>query len=291
MSFFLSNDFSEAINSVKFELELRRCSPRTIYLYERNIINFVRSIQKPLSSLSQEDVLFYLHGLVKRNLSSDYVNQARAAITVFFRTGIRCALDESLLPRVRKQIIRPAVLSQEEIKSVITNIHNPRYKVILLLCYGSGLRIGEALNLQIKDVDSKNMQLLVRNGKNLTDRYTLLSDFCLSMLRNYWKLYHPDGPFLFPGASPQKSMTRQGIQAAFHKALLASGISKNACIHTLRHSFATHLYEAGTPLLTIQILLGHAHINSTCLYTHLSRKHLSGVKSPVDCFGGDFHVL
>ena len=176
-----------------------------------------------------------------------------------------------MLPRARKQSVMPAVLSQEEIKLILSNISNPRYKGIFLTCYASSLRITEALNLQIKDVDSQNMQIFVRSSKNLKDRYTLLSPYCLNTLRQYWKLYRPTGSFLFPGASSDRTMARQGIQKAFHKAVLVSGIKKDACIHALRHSFATHLYEAGAPLLTIQILLGHSNIHSTCLFL-LQRK-------------------
>ena len=291
MSTQLSTDFSQALEAVKFELELRRCSKRTIYLYERHIIKFAQAVPKPLYQISQQDILLHLHELVNRNLGSDYINQVRAALRIFFRVGLRKHLDESMLPRVRKETILPAVLSQEEIKLILSFIQNPRYKVILFTCYSSGLRIGEALNLQTRDIDSKNMQIFVRKSKNLKDPYTLLSPYCLNALRRYWKLYHPEGPYLFPGVSPEKPMTRQGIQSAFHNAVLMSGTHKDACIHTLRHSFATHLYESGTPLLTIQILLGHSSLKTTCIYTHLSRKHLQGVKSPVDSFGGDFNVL
>lgn len=287
----LSTMLSETLDSVKLELEIRRCSSRTIYLYERHIIKFVESIQKPLLKVTEQDVRLYLHQLVKRNLSSDYINQVKAAVRILFLVGVKKPLDESMLPSVRKQNTKPAVLSQEEIKLILSYIRNPRYRTILFLCYSAGLRIGEALSLHTKDIDSQNMQLFVRESKNLTSRYTLLSPFCLNVLRQYWKLYRPNGVYLFPGASPDKPMTRQGIQKAFHNAVIQSGIKKEATIHTLRHCFGTHLYEEETPLRTIQILLGHASIATTCLYTHLSRKHLQGVKSPVDSFGGDFNVL
>jgi site-specific recombinase XerD len=287
----LSNDFSQALEAVKFELELRRCSQRTVYLYERHIIKFTQATPKPFSQLTEQDIRLYLYELVRRGLGSDYINQVRAALRIFFRVGLRQDLDDSMLPRVRKKTVRPAVLSQEEIKLILSHIKNPRYRVILFACYSSGLRIGEALNLQVKDIDSKNMQIFVRQSKNLKDRYTLLSPQCLNVLRRYWKLYRPEGQYLFPGTSPEKPMARQGIQSAFHKAVIISEIHKDASIHTLRHCFATHLYEAGTPLLTIQVLLGHADIHTTCLYTHLSRKHLQGVESPADSFGGDFNVL
>jgi len=229
------NGFPKAFTAVNHELELQRCSQRTIYLYERHIIKFIQAHPQPLAILTQQDVFSYLHSHVKQNFSSDYINQIRAALCIFFRVGLQRPLDESLLPRVRKQTIRPAVLSQEEIKLILSHIRNPSYRVVLLTCYSSGLRISEALNLQIKGIDSKNMQLFIRKSKNLKDRYTLLSPYCLNTLRQYWKLYRPKGSFLFPGASPKKPMTRQGIQNAFHKAVLAAGIRKEACIHTLRH--------------------------------------------------------
>lgn len=285
------NECTQALRVLRQTLELRRCSKNTIYQYERNIINFVKAHPQSLTSISHQEVFSYLHARSVQGFSSDYINQIRAAICIFFRVGIKQPLDESLIPHVRKETILPAVLSQDEIKLILSFIRNPRYKVILFTCYASGLRLGEALNLQIKDIDSENMRLFIHKSKNLKDRYTLLSPYCLCALRQCWKLYRPQGTYLFPGISSEKPMTKQSIQKAFNKAVIASGIMKKACIHTLRHSFATHLYEAGTPLLTIQILLGHASLQSTCLYTHLSRKHLQGVKSPVDSFGGDFLVL
>jgi integrase/recombinase XerD len=287
----MSNQLSVALKNVTRELEIRFCSTNTIYQYNRVIQRFLQTYQIPLDDLSEEEVLNYLQFHAKQNFSSDYINQIRAALCIFYRVGLNKTLNEAVLPRAKKKAILPAVLSECEIKSIISLVKNPRYRVILYLCYSSGLRLGEALNLQIRDIDSNNMQILVRNGKNLKDRYTLLSKDGLTLLRKYWKLYRPIGDYLFPGANPQNPMTRQGLQFAFHKAVTSLGINKFPCIHSLRHSFASHLYEAGTPLLTIQILLGHSSINSTTLYTHLSRKHLQGIKSPADNLGGDFNVL
>ena len=149
------------MNAAKQELELRRCSSRTIYLYERHICKFIQSNPKPLSTLCQQDVFSYLHAHVKQNFSSDYINQIRAALCIFFRVGLQQPLDDSMLPRVRKEIVRPAVLSQSEIKLILAHIKNPRYKVLLLTCYALGLRIGEALNLQIKDIDSKISKITI----------------------------------------------------------------------------------------------------------------------------------
>lgn len=287
----LLNDFTKALESVKFNLEFQRCSPRTIYLYERHICRFIQAFPKPLHELTIQDVADYIYPFIVNKYSSDHVNQMRAALRIFFKVGLQREFDESIIPKIKKQVIRPAVLSQEEIKQILSLVHNPRYKVILYTCYAAGLRISEALNLKVHDIDSKNMQIIIRQSKNRKDRYTLLSAKCLAILRQYWKMYRPEGEYLFPGASLEKPMTKQGMQRQFHKAVIESGIPKKASIHTLRHCFASHLYESGVPLATIQVLLGHESINSTNLYMHLSRKHLQGIKSPVDNLGGDFIVL
>lgn len=126
MSTIILTDLPKALNEVKQELELRRYSPRTVYLYERQIQRFIHVNPQPLSELSQQDVLSYLHTLVKQNLSSDYINQARSALRIFFRVGIHQPLDESMLPRARKESVMPAVLSQEEIKAILSHISNPQ---------------------------------------------------------------------------------------------------------------------------------------------------------------------
>lgn len=284
----LQNELVKALNAVKFNLEFQRCSVNTIYQYERKIIRFVEAVQKPIHTLTSQDAANYIFPFVNSKYSSDHLNQIRAALRLFFTVGLQKSFDESLIPRIRKQFIKPAVLSQEEIKQILSHIKNPRYRIILYTCYSSGLRIGEALNLRVKDIDSKNMQVIVRQGKNRKDRYTILSQSCLDALRRYWKMYQPKGEYLFPGDSTEKPMTRQGIQKMFHMALLKTGIPKKACIHTLRHAFAAHLYESGVDLPTIQVLLGHSSIASTNIYMHISRKHIQGIKSPTDNMGGDF---
>jgi len=150
-----------------------------------------------------------------------------------------------------------------------------------MITYSSGLRISEAAHLKITDIDSKRMLLKVREGKGAKDRYTLLSKIALETLREYWKLYHPAG-WLFPGSSPSRPISTRSIECIFEKAKLLAGITKAATPHTLRHSFATHLLEAGVDLHHVQLLLGHTSPKTTTIYLHVKRKDLARIISPLD---------
>lgn len=179
------------------------------------------------------------------------------------------------------------ILSKDEILSIFNHISNLKHKTILLTIYSSGLRISEALNLKCSDIDSNNMLIKVCNGKGGKDRFTILGQENLNMLRHYWKIYRPKD-LLFPGMVPGKPLAARNVQQVFKTAKEMSGISKPVSVHSLRHSFATHLLENNTVLRTIQVLLGHANIDTTCIYLHLSAKRLSSVISPLDL--GDCHA-
>ena len=158
---------------------------------------------------------------------------------------------------------------------------NIKHKTILLTTYSSGLRISETLDLRLSDIDSENMLLRVNQGKGSKDRVTVLSLENLKTLRLYWKLYRPTD-LLFPGLIKGQPMSANNIQHVFQIAKNKAGISKPATVHTLRHSFATHLLESNTDLRTIQMLLGHSDISTTSNYIHLSTKHITSVRSPLD---------
>jgi site-specific recombinase XerD len=168
--------------------------------------------------------------------------------------------------------------------SIIDQVANLKHKTILLTTYSSGLRISETLNLRISDIDSKNMLIRVNQGKGNKDRLTVLSLENLKLLRLYWKLYRPSD-LLFPGLIEGKPIVARNVQHVFQVAKDKVGITKPATVHTLRHSFATHLLEGNADLRTIQVLLGHSNISTTSKYIHLSTKHIASVKSPLD--GGD----
>jgi site-specific recombinase XerD len=160
-------------------------------------------------------------------------------------------------------------------------IKNLKHRAILMTIYSAGLRISEALHLKLTDIDSQRMMIRVAHGKGNKDRYTLLGKRNLEILREYWKKYRPVD-WLFCNPSRKKPLSTTAVRRAFAKALRKAGIRKPATVHTLRHSFATHLLEAGTDLYHIQQLLGHTNPRTTAVYLHLSRKELSKVTSPLD---------
>lgn len=185
------------------------------------------------------------------------------------------------IPRVKKTRKLPVVLSREEIKKLFAVTSNLKFKSMFMVAYSAGLRVNEITHLKVSDIDSQQMQILVREGKGKIDRYSLLSEVNLKMLREYWKQYRPT-LWLFPGKIPGQPMSNRAFQDAFQKARHKAGINERASIHSLRHSFATHLLENGTDIVRIQHLMGHARISTTTLYLHLAKSRILQVKSPLD---------
>ena len=185
------------------------------------------------------------------------------------------------IPRVKKAQKLPVVISREEIKKLLAVTTNLKFKTMFMVAYSAGLRVNEITHLKVFDIDSRQMQILVREGKGKIDRYSLLSEVILKFLRQYWKQYRPD-VWLFPGKIPGQPMSNRAFQDAFQKARKKSGINTRASLHSLRHSFATHLLENGTDIVRIQHLMGHARIGTTTLYLHLAKSRILEVKSPLD---------
>ncbi|NTV19691.1 MAG: tyrosine-type recombinase/integrase, partial [Bacteroidales bacterium] len=189
--------------------------------------------------------------------------------------------SDDVIVRPKRPKKLPSVLPKDEILSIIEHVNNLKHKTVLQTTYSSGLRISETLNLRVSDIDSKNMTLRINHGKGNKDRLTILSLENLKLLRLYWKFYRPED-LLFPGLISGKPMSARNIQYIFQLAKNKAGITKPATVHTLRHSFATHLLDHKVDLRTIQVLLGHNNISTTALYTHLSTQHISSVRSPLD---------
>ena len=180
---------------------------------------------------------------------------------------------------MRKRL--PEVLATSEIKALLQATTNLKHRTILMTIYAAGLRVSEAATLRINDIDSKRMLIRVRQGKGNKDRYTLLSEVNLSLLRTYWKEYRPK-TWLFPGVTPNKPITTRTIQKVFQMGKEKAKISKDVSVHSLRHSFATHLLESGTDIYYIQRLMGHSSTKTTSLYIHLKQEDLLKIKSPID---------
>lgn len=185
------------------------------------------------------------------------------------------------IPRAKKEKKLPVVLSPSEVKRIFNATVNIKHKAILMTIYGAGLRVSEAANLKISDIDSSNMQIHIRQGKGKKDRYCMLSPMILNILREYYKYYHPK-EWLFQGSTPNKPISSRTIERVFEISKKKSGITKNATVHTLRHSFATHLLESGVDVYHIQQLMGHSSVKTTSIYIHLQRKDVLNIKSPLD---------
>ena len=228
---------NELLEKMKMNLEIAGFSPKTQNDYMRHVKLFQKHFDKHLEHMGYDEVREFLHhAITKRKLSCSYVNQAYSAVRFFYETILGWNWNMKQVPRVKREKTLPAVLSLNEVKAIFNVTKNIKHRAILMTTYAAGLRVGEVANLKIYDIDSKNMQILIKLGKGKKDRYSLLSPANLSILRQYWKLYHP-AYWLFPGNPSDKHISIRTIQQIFYDAKVLAGIQKNVSIHSLfRHS-------------------------------------------------------
>lgn len=212
--------------------------------------------------------------------SRSYQNQVVNALKLFYRAEYNRDIGQVVLLRPKREHKLPNVLSQKEVQAILSAFTNSKHKTIFYLIYSGGLRISEVTSLKLKDIDSKRDVIRIRESKGAKDREVPLSQKALEQLRLYYKEYKPT-EYLFEGQFGGQYSTRS-IQTLFRKALKACGIKKKATVHTLRHSYATHLLENGTDLRIIQELLGHKSSKTTELYTHVSRQTKQRIPNPLD---------
>ncbi|HPP91143.1 site-specific tyrosine recombinase/integron integrase [Tenuifilum sp.] len=264
-------------------LKFRRYSPNTIKIYTDALVVFLSYFDyKPVSELSNDDVVLFVNQyILKRKYSFSYQNQIVNALKLYFREIRKSKIEVEELQRPRREHKLPNVLSKEEIKAILEAPTNIKHRTMLSLIYACGLRRSELLNLKIGDVDSKRHMLIIRNSKGYKDRQVPISDKTIEMLRTYYKAYKPQ-KWLFEGDQINEQYSATSLQKVFKTALHKAGIKKNATLHWIRHSYATHLLEAGTDLRYIQELLGHKSSKTTEIYTHVTEKSLQKIKSPFD---------
>lgn len=273
---------STFMDKMVMDLELRGLSSHTKSAYLLHVKKFSEHFGKPADQLGTAQVREYLHhGIVHRKLSRSYATVCYCALKFFFATTLCREWDAKDVPRAKKSSKLPNILSKEEILLLFNAAKNLKHRAILMTTYSAGLRVSEVANLKIADIDSKNRQIIIKQGKGKVDRYSLLSDANLAVLREYFKQYRPKG-WLFPGQYPGRPITPQTLSGIFRDARRKVGITKEVSIHTLRHSFATHLLEDNVHICHIQKLLGHKGIRTTCIYLHLTRTSVLKVKSPLD---------
>ena len=273
------------------EIALRNYSHCTFLNYKshlRRLAEFAGVDIALVTSQQCKDYLFHLTTVEKRGANT--INTCRSAYLFFRNAVLNDPVNPLFIPYRKPSHALPTILSTDEIITLLDRVHPLKCRAILSLCYGSGLRISEALNLRIHDIDSTKMRVFVKSGKGDKDRFTILSVHSLNLLRKYWRKYKPQGSIMFPGNNPEKPIPVQNVQQAFKEAVAIANLCHNEekiTTHTLRHCFATHLLDAGTTLRSIQLLLGHKSIASTCIYLHLTEQHMSGIVSPIDRKDGD----
>jgi len=223
---------------------------------------------------------FLQYSIGTKSMSVSYINQVISAVKILQKDVLGKEWESIRIKRPRGIKNLPVVLSKEEVKSMIEITGNLKHRAILAVIYSAGLRISEAINLRPSDIDSDRKQIRI-HGKGNKYRYTLLSDNVLVILRMYWKAYRP-AKYLFEGHIKGQPVSRSTIQIVFRKAVKKTGINKQATVHSLRHSFATHLLESGVNLKIIQSLLGHSSLRTTSIYLHVTKFDPASIKSPFD---------
>ena len=257
-------------------------SPRTKKAYLGHVRRFVGYICKEPGKVKKTEVEQYLEYLLKDcNISAAFANQAVSALKFLYSEVLNMDEPISDISRPKHEFKLPEVLGYADVIRLLRCVHNYKHRLILLLVYSSGLRVGEVVRLRVGDIDGERRMIHVRQGKGKKDRYTILSDFVLTALRNYYKVYEPD-EWLFPGNKEGCHITERSVQKVFEQARRKARVREGVSVHTLRHSFATHLLENGTDLRYIQELLGHASSKTTEIYTHVTRQDLARIQSPLD---------
>jgi integrase/recombinase XerD len=263
------------------DMSMRRLAPKTQKDYVQVIKNLAVFIGRPPDSANFEDIRrFQLH-VAASGVGAGAINRNVSALRFFFRVTLkRYAIVEHthFIHEPRKL---PVVLSPEEIVRLLNAAPGLKYRAALSVAYGAGLRAAEVVALKVSDIDSKRMLIRVEQGKGGKDRNVMLSPQLLELLRTWWKAARPQG-WLFPGRDPVQPMTTRQLNRACHAAAHLAEINKRVSLHTLRHSFATHLLEQNTDIRVIQVLLGHAKLENTALYTRVATKTISEVVSPLE---------
>ena len=273
---------ADLLNKARSKLYIRNYSPRTIASYISSLNNFAEwLIQEKVNQVTDKEVEKYLYHLKKnRNRSISGMKQTVASLKILFTDILKKEIPDSLNIRFRKEEKIPVVLSEEEVAAVIKAVNNLKHKVILMTIYSAGLRLSECLALTVADMDYDRNQIRIRQGKGKKDRQTVLSRTLLSEMKDYLIKFCPK-IFLFEGQKGGR-YSASSVQAIMKRAVKKSGIKKHATVHTLRHSFATHLLENGTDIRFIQELLGHKRLETTQIYTHISKIAFDRIKSPLD---------
>jgi integrase/recombinase XerD len=259
------------------DMQVRNYSPRTVEAYVAAVAKLAKHFMKSPDQLTSEELRGFQVHLLHLKTSWSQFNQIVCGLRFFYRTTLGRPEVVPMLPYGKKPKTLPVVLSVEEVVQLLATARPGRERILLTTAYACGLRISELLSLQVTDIDSARMVVNVRQGKGAKDRQVPLSARLLRELRQWWSS-HRTKPWLFPGmagTSRQRPMNVTSVQRTVKQIVVRSGLKKSASMHTLRHSYATHLLEAGVDVVTLQKLLGHSDLSTTARYLHLSRRYLA----------------
>jgi site-specific recombinase XerD len=277
----------DLIKKMTVEIQLRGLSESTLTEYSKCVRIFEGFCGKSAAEATENEIKAFLHHLIaEKKLASTSVNLFNSALRFLYQKTLKREWNPENLPRLKKPKKLPNVLTKEEIHLLFDVTDNLKHKCVLMTVYGSGLRLSEITGLKITDIDSRNMRIFIRQGKGKKDRYAILSQKSLETMREYWKVYKPKD-WLFEGREKGTPLTRRSIQDLFYNAVRKAGIMKDVSLHSMRHSFATHMLEANVNLFHIKQLLGHADISTTAIYLHIASISTLNVKSPLDTMGGE----
>ena len=263
------------------DMTVRNFAPKTQHDYIRAVTKLARFLGRSPDTATAEDLRrFQLH-LTENRVGAPTINFTVTVLRFFFTMTLDRADAIKHLTFVPEPRKIPVVLSLEEVARLLEAAPGPKYKAALAAAYGAGLRVSEVATLKVSDIDSERMMLRVEQGKGHKDRHAMLAPQLLELLRDWWRIARPQ-VWLFPGQNPVNPMTTRQINRACHAAADMARITKRVSPHTLRHSFATHLLEQNTDIRMIQILLGHAKLETTALYTHIATNTIRAVMSPLE---------
>ena len=270
------------------DMKVRNMAERTIVTYVSHVARFAKHFGRSPDKLGAEEIRLWQIYLVGLKVSWSLFNQMVCALRFVYRVTLKSSISLEMIPHAKSPRKLPVVLSPEEVLRFLSAVTHPLLRMVLVTAYATGLRLEELVSLQTRDIDSARMVVEVRKGKGNKARQVPLSPELLRQLRAYWRTYRGrlgTTPWLFPGRKGNCPVDMSAVQKACKKARLRVQITKVITPHVLRHSFATHMLEAGTDLCTLQMILGHSCINTTTIYTHVKRKLVGAARSPLDLIG------
>jgi integrase/recombinase XerD len=270
-------------DQMREDLLLKAYSPNTLKNYLRCARNFAKHYMRSPEEMGEQEVRGFLLYLVRDRQASPanldmYVN----ALKFLYNVTLKRPEVVQGLSHPKRPTTLPVILSPEEVLRIFAAIRSVKHKAIIATAYAAGIRISEVCGLRIADIDSQRMRIHVRAGKGKKDRYVMLGESLLELLRQYYRKARPQGEYLFPGYKPHRPICTTAVRQVLRKVVQETGLAKKVTMHTLCHCFATHLLERGTDIRILQVLLGHSSIRTTLRYTHVTDPLVQKLMSPLD---------